>query len=371
MDKRPVPTMEFASRVTSIIYGVVGTFMEKTSFGLEESRHAPKTHLSDKENTKTFPVADVDDTVSFMAAARSLKLPKTYGTPTVAVDASSEKASTSMSRPESRADAEVFASSGQNTYDDEWSIKPDAEESEVKPETPKAGVSSVFGDSKPQGYNAAATISAGPRGSEAVASGDASEVEDRENLTTFKSWGTPAARDKPASRVRRIILRGLPATWCTPAKVLSLVHGGNIESVHVHGNGTAHILFCEHEACQTFYDKYPNGIDLDKERRITVFVEMGKEVDVVSSQLSFNLSVGSTRAVRAVGVDMNASMAQLYSMACGSDRKVEKILDSYVPGDARNVVFRFCSIEDAVRFRGILVRDPEWEHCNVQYATDP
>lgn len=136
-----------------------------------------------------------------------------------------------------------------------------------------------------------------------------------------------------ASRVRRIILRGLPATWCTPAKVLSLVHGGNIESVHVHGNGTAHILFCEHEACQTFYDKYPNGIDLDKERRITVFVEMGKEVDVVSSQLSFNLSVGSTRAVRAVGVDMNASMAQLYSMACGSDRKVEKILDSYVPGD--------------------------------------
>ena len=136
-----------------------------------------------------------------------------------------------------------------------------------------------------------------------------------------------------ASRVRRIILRGLPATWCTPAKVLSLVHGGNIESVHVHGNGTAHILFCEHEACQAFYDKYPNGIDLDKERRITVFVEMGKEVDVVSSQLSFNLSVGSTRAVRAVGVDMNASMAQLYNMACGSGRKVEKILDSYVPGD--------------------------------------
>ncbi|GLB13734.1 hypothetical protein AtubIFM61612_001146 [Aspergillus tubingensis] len=327
--------------------------------------------MEDKENTKTFPVADVDDTVSFMAAARSLKLPKTYGTPTVAVDASSEKASTSMSRPESRADADVFAPSGQNTYDDEWSIKPDAEESEVKPETPKAGVSSVFGDSKPQDYNSAATISAGPRGSEAVASGDASEVEDRENLTTFKSWGTPAARDKPASRVRRIILRGLPATWCTPAKVLSLVHGGNIESVHVHGNGTAHILFCEHEACQAFYDKYPNGIDLDRERRITVFVEMGKEVDVVSSQLSSNLSVGSTRAVRAVGVDMKASMAQLYNMACGSGRKVEKILDSYVPGDARNVVFRFCSIEDAVRFRGILVRDPEWEHCNVQYATDP
>lgn len=62
--------------------------------------------MDDKENTKAFPVADVDDTVSFMAAARSLKMPKTYGSPAVAtvVDASSEKASASMSRPESRAD---------------------------------------------------------------------------------------------------------------------------------------------------------------------------------------------------------------------------------------------------------------------------
>ncbi|PWY92911.1 hypothetical protein BO70DRAFT_358038 [Aspergillus heteromorphus CBS 117.55] len=198
-----------------------------------------------------------------------------------------------------------------------------------------------------------------------------STEEDREHLTTFKSWGTPAARDKPASRVRRIIIKGLPAAWCNPAKILSLVHGGTVESIHVTPTGTAHILFCEHEACKAFYDKYPNGIDLDKQRKITVFVDMGQDVDVISSQLSFNLSVGATRAVRAVGVGLDVPMGQLYSIAGGNGRKVEKIVESYVPGEARNVVFRFCSIEDAVRFRAALVRNADYEHCNIQYAADP
>lgn len=89
-----------------------------------------------------------------------------------------------------------IAPSGQNTFDDEWSIKPDAEEPEVKPETPKAGAFNVAGDFKIQDDTAAA-ISTGVSGSKAVALGQASEVEDRENLTTFKNWGTPAARDKP------------------------------------------------------------------------------------------------------------------------------------------------------------------------------
>ena len=123
-----------------------------------------------------------------------------------------------------------------------------------------------------------------------------------------------------------------------------MVHGGTIESIKILTNGTALILFCDHEACQAFYDKYPNGIDLDRERRVTVFVEMGKDVDVVSSQLSFNLSVGSTRAVRAVGVNMETTMGQLYNIASGNGRKVEKILDSYVPGDVSICSVDSCAI---------------------------
>ncbi|OXN02441.1 hypothetical protein CDV58_09033 [Aspergillus fumigatus] len=205
-----------------------------------------------------------------------------------------------------------------------------------------------------------------------AASDNAVVEEDRENLTTFKSWGTPVTRDKPAAQVRRVIIKGLPSAWSTPAKVLSLIHGGMVESIHITPTGNqAHILFCDHEACKTFFDKYPNGIDIDKEKRKTVFVEMGKEVDVISSQLSFNLSIGSTRVVRAVGVSMNINMGELLKLAGANNRKVEKIVDSCVPGEPRNVVFRFCSIDDAVRFRAAILRDADWEHCNIQHAADP
>ncbi|KAL4786768.1 cryptococcal mannosyltransferase 1-domain-containing protein [Aspergillus varians] len=163
----------------------------------------------------------------------------------------------------------------------------------------------------------------------------------------------------------------LPSSWATPDKVLSLVHGGNIESVSITPSGNAHVLFCDPVVCKAFYDKYPNGIDLDKERKLTVFVDLGEDVDVISSQLAFNLSVGSTRVVRAIGVERGATMTEIVKIATASNRKVEKIIDIYIPGYPRSVSFRFCSIDDAVRFRAALVRNEDWEHCNVQYATDP
>lgn len=110
------------------------------------------------------------------------------------------------------------------------------------------------------------------------------------------------------------------------------MHGGMVESVSITPTGNAHVLFCDPVSCKAFYDKYPNGIDLDKERKFTVFVDRGEDVDVISSQLSFNLSVGSTRVVRAVGVDMGATMKEIVEIATASHRKVEKIIDSYVPG---------------------------------------
>lgn len=130
--------------------------------------------------------------------------------------------------------------------------------------------------------------------------------------------------------MRRIILTGLPSTWATPTKVLSLIHGGAIERVSVAPSGNAHVLFCEHEDCKAFYDKYPNGIGIGPHN---VFVEMGQEVDVVSSQLTLNRSVGSTRVVRAVGVDLGITMVELNQLASGNNRKVEKILDNYSPDE--------------------------------------
>jgi hypothetical protein len=34
-------------------------------------------------------------------------------------------------------------------------------------------------------------------------------------------------------------------------------------------------------------------------------------------------------------------------------------------------VFRFTSIGDAVSFKGMLVRDEDWEGCNIQFMDDP
>ena len=133
------------------------------------------------------------------------------------------------------------------------------------------------------------------------------------------------------------MLKGLPSAWRIPAKVLTLIHGGAVESVHISAAGNANVLFCDPEACKAFYDKYPNGIDVDREKGLTVFVEMGSDVDVISSQLSFNLSVGASRVVRAVGVDMNITMGQLLKISSGANRKVEKVLDHYVPGDVSEI----------------------------------
>ncbi|KAL2866411.1 uncharacterized protein BJX67DRAFT_381929 [Aspergillus lucknowensis] len=304
------------------------------------------------------PIADVDDTAGFMAAARALKLNNSYGKPPPAADDASVDHDASQTPVE---EAVNTAPITENGFDDpidfpaEKNPSAAGDSSVKKPDTVDSGAAPLdsFGVNTPE------TEKTQP------------EEENRENLSVFKTWGTPAIRAKPAAQVRRVIIKGLPSSWSTPDKVLSLVHGGMIESISITASGNAHILFCDPEACKSFYDKYPNGIDLDKERKLTVFVDMGEDVDVISSQLSFNLSVGSTRVVRAVGVDLEATMSDLVKIATSNSRKVEKIIDSYVSGYPRSVSFRFCSIDDAVRFRSALIRNEDWEHCNVQYATDP
>lgn len=134
--------------------------------------------------------------------------------------------------------------------------------------------------------------------------------------------------------MRRIILTGLPPAWANPSKVLSLVHTGAIDKINISPSGNAHIYFCDHKACEAFYDKYPNGIGIGSH---SVYVERGTEVDVVSSQLAINRSAGATRVIQAAGVEMDATMAQLYQIASGQNRKVEKIVDSYIPGQVRPV----------------------------------
>ncbi|KAI9045073.1 uncharacterized protein KD926_010396 [Aspergillus affinis] len=337
---------------------------EKGDTLLTVSSAQVSTIIQNKEPVKMPVLANVDDTAGFMAAARSFMLSQpSYASakatsPIAAEEATGEqdetwKSADEFTRPSTSASAVAVDAN------DAKSVSV-ANEISSFAETPKHEIAFVSKNALSFATEAGAAFMRNP-----------DEEENRENLTTFETWGTPASRAKPAARVRTVIIRGLPSTWATPTKVLSLVHGGRIENVCVSPRGIAHIRFCEADACLAFYEKYPNGIDLDKSRKVTVFVDMGKDVDVISSQLSFNLSVGATRVVRAVGVDLEVTMQQMIDLATAQNRKIEKIVDSWVPGEARSASFHFCTIEDAVRFRAAIIRDTEWEHCNVQYGSDP
>ncbi|KAL4896256.1 hypothetical protein BDV59DRAFT_172460 [Aspergillus ambiguus] len=363
----------------------------------------PPSSISDlapvsPEPSSMAPVANIDDVEGFMAAARALKFPETEkgymssvtspGDPSSNEDQNENEnenrcepgtkhehehdAVDAFQSSSNEHDHNVSTNNNNNIDNDTWGVIGESDVEHVpsiENQHPAASVHHFNGINGPTEFQTTVSL-AGEVGS--VAATDEKEpLEDREHLTTFKTWGVPEVRDKSAARVRRVILKGLPSSWTTPAKVLSLVHGGLIEMVSLRGAGSAHVVFCDADACKAFYDKYPNGIDLDKDRKMTVFVDIGDDVDVVSSQLSFHLSVGATRVVRAVGADMGLSMVNLMQLASAQNRKVEKILDHYIPGDARHVVFRFCSIDDAVRFRSTIIRDEMWEQCNVQYAADP
>lgn len=111
------------------------------------------------------------------------------------------------------------------------------------------------------------------------------------------------------------------------------MHGGSIETVSVNtSKQSAEILFCDATACKAFYDKYPNGIDVNMNaRRGTVFVEMGKEVDVLSSRLRESLNVGATRVLRAVGAPLDCTLEDMIRMT-EKHLKLEKIVDTYEAG---------------------------------------
>ncbi|RAH65806.1 uncharacterized protein BO66DRAFT_423206 [Aspergillus aculeatinus CBS 121060] len=437
------PGLQFANRVTGVIYGVLDSLMDRASLAsLDESQHAPKaakwptasqispgnqktslvdsvntlrasslalaspstspssrspsirpqntppslftqqdyTEEKDNKTTNMYPVADVDDTAGFMAAARAWKPERDYFNSSAQVaDVSNDKqggednSANALDYNATAGDDDFVGIPGDDAFDGFAPPKSDAGDFEAGPEAQKSVTDWDGADNtvkQEQQQKQRVTAAAAATASLSVTH-TPSEEEDRENLTTFKSWGPPAPRDKPAARIRRVIIKGLPTAWCSPAKVFSLVHGGAIDSINVTSSGTAHILFCEADACKAFYDKYPNGIDLDREKKLTVFVEMGQEVDVVSSSLSFSLSVGATRVVRAVGAQMDVNMEQLVKLATSKNGKLEKMIDTYVPGEARSIVFRFCSVDDAVRFRAAFVREIEFEQCNVQYAADP
>ncbi|KAI9760592.1 MAG: cystathionine beta-synthase [Chaenotheca gracillima] len=192
----------------------------------------------------------------------------------------------------------------------------------------------------------------------------------------FTAWPAPSQRDTPAaSAVRRVHLRNLPAT-STFFTILSLVSHGPIESLlYKAPSTTATVYFLDPEDCKAYSDATANGIPIKNPpsdgKDHVVFVEPATEVDPVNSKVRELVDAGATRCVRTVGLDRDWDSADLYMYARMKKRRVENIEIDRSASGARRATFRFCSIQDAVRFRGSVERDVDWEQCNVHFCPDP
>lgn len=162
----------------------------------------------------------------------------------------------------------------------------------------------------------------------------ASHDEDREHQTYFSSWGSASPRDTPKARVRSVILTNLPAS-SDATLVSSLIHGGSIEALKLNkpANGVianAKVIFTDGDAADTYYDKYPNGLDFRYQgKRYTAFVNKGQDVDVISGLMRGYLESGATRVVRAVGAEEDWGILALNKIASGNRRQVETVVDIY------------------------------------------
>lgn len=158
--------------------------------------------------------------------------------------------------------------------------------------------------------------------------------EDREHLTFFSSWGTATPRDRPKSRIRTVVLSNLPAT-ADATLVASLIHGGTIETLNIAKPSettpvTARVTFATGDSAEAYYAKYPNGIAFKfRGKKYTVFVDLGKEVDVISGLMRGYLESGASRVIRVMGAEEDWGIMALEKIASGKGRKVEAVMDTY------------------------------------------
>ena len=141
-----------------------------------------------------------------------------------------------------------------------------------------------------------------------------------------------------------MIINDLPFK-ATPKFVASIIYGGAIEEINMRtstfGDLSASVRFVSADDCMDFYDKTANGIVYKKDaqdRDLVLFVELGKDVDVVGGLLQGWIDTGVTRVVRAVGVDEGFSQDDLRILAEGKGRKLEALQDYINPGGVSRIL---------------------------------
>ena len=102
--------------------------------------------------------------------------------------------------------------------------------------------------------------------------------------------------------------------------------------VTTEGTVHAYVTFTTGEACDKYYDKYPNGMDVRyKSKKCSVMVSKRDNVDVVSGMMQGYLDCGASRVVKVSGADDDWGIVALNKLAKGGKqaRQVEAITDTY------------------------------------------
>ncbi|KAJ8604945.1 hypothetical protein MRB53_041621 [Persea americana] len=202
--------------------------------------------------------------------------------------------------------------------------------------------------------------------------GTAMSVEDQQY---FASWGTSESRAGPRASVRRAVIRGLPkeAVFSTVAE---LTFGGTLEEiVYKAGSTTAMVIFIDPDDCQTFYNGSRKLLDIPGFPGHKAAVELAQEAEPLSGMIKQYCDLEYTRCVRVIGIDANVmDRNSCIRAAVGNGRKqrnVEHVSFFKTKTGAQAGEFRFCSISEAVRFKGELQRSEDWESCNFIFMADP
>ena len=101
--------------------------------------------------------------------------------------------------------------------------------------------------------------------------------------------------------------------------IAGIVWGGPLESLHYTlGENTAFALFLHARDCRDYYESTANGIPYPGQQLRIVTVELGNEIDPISSQVRDAMTRGCTRCIRVIGLNNDWSVGWIRRYAEGT-----------------------------------------------------
>lgn len=214
-----------------------------------------------------------------------------------------------------------------------------------------------------------------------------------ENTIFFSRWPT-VDTGRPTSKPRAVIITELPDDPTLTMVSRICKNTGLIESITLApGVRRATVMFIEASDAQRFHDKTGNGIVLQYDRsgqpfKKTVFVEIRKDVDILSSAMRTRVDeAGHSRVIRivgwerrdleqAAGIKDGTSEALLEKIAAkcvveGKTERIESVAAHINAAGHLEATLVFSGIKEAYHALGTVKRMPAFEACNITFGKDP